>query len=492
MTGDPRTMACSTLPGLRRSALALASTLLLTVQLPAQQPWPAEPAGQATNLTAIEGPGNNDFHEDLSGACWNPLTRTLWLVRNGPGGSDSKLWAAVEDGSGGFEIAYRGGQRGEWTGFGDLEGVTQADWSEDVVYLIIEGEEHIEEYDVSTFGTALLVNDWDTSAWLPTSGNLGAEGITFVPDGYLAHAGFVDATGSPYLSTGGMGGLMFVGHQNGGGLFVFDLDRSTGGIVFVGEYQTDYPETAGLEFDRSTGLLYVWHDADYDILSVLDLTSIEVAGASYRRFDVVESFWGPTHANNEGIAVVSAADCRAGGRSLFMTIDDGGAWSLLWYDELAHGCGGNPVFCPGDGTGIACPCGNDGEAGAGCANSFAPGARLTTFGTNSTSIDNLGFLASGLIPGQGALLFSGTTPVAGGTGVPFGDGLRCAGGAVRRLKVRAASELGEASWGPGYAVGQGWTSGDTRFFQVWYRDPIASPCLQAFNLTNGVEVTFAP
>ena len=87
--------------------------LVAAAPVSAQDSWPAEPLGSATDLTDIEGPGVNDFHYDLSGAVWNPVTRTLWVCRNGPGGSNSKLWAVVEDGGGGFEIDYRGGDRGE-------------------------------------------------------------------------------------------------------------------------------------------------------------------------------------------------------------------------------------------------------------------------------------------------------------------------------------------------------------------------------------------
>jgi len=307
------------------------------------QPWPAESLAEATNLTAIENPGVNDFHNDLSGAVWNSVTRTLWVCRNGPGGSNSKLWAIIEDGSGSFEIDYRDGLRGEWTAFGDLEGITQADFSEDVVYLIIEGEEHIKEYDVSIYGTKVLNNDWNTRDYLPLNGGSGAEGITFVPDTFLTVAGFVDEDGSPYVSTEGMGGLMFVCHQNGGRIYVFDLDRTDASFVFVGEYKTDYSESAALEFDRSTGYLYVWHDSSHDILSVSDLTSIAVVGESYRQFNIIESFTGPNHANNEGIAVVSKDDCLEGKRSFMMTIDDGGASSLFWYQEFVHSC---DLVCP--------------------------------------------------------------------------------------------------------------------------------------------------
>jgi hypothetical protein len=179
--------------------LALAG-LVFAAPVAAQDTWPAEAIRASTNLTAIEGPGENDFHSDLSAAVWNPVTRTLWLGRNGPGGANSKLWAVVEDGDGSFEIDSRAGSRGEWTNFGALEGVTQANFQEDVVYLMIEGpgEERIKEYDVSTYGTAIQNNDWNTRSFLPRDGGSGAEGITFVPDSALLDAGFVDQNGTSY------------------------------------------------------------------------------------------------------------------------------------------------------------------------------------------------------------------------------------------------------------------------------------------------------
>ena len=329
---------------LTRLLLAVA-LLLLTAHAHAQAPWPAEAVSDAVNLTPIEGPGANDFHNDLSGAFWNPQTRTLWLVRNGPAGN-SKMWAVVEDGLGGFQIDQRGGARGEWTNFGDLEGVTQADLGADRVILIIEGEERIKEYDVSSYGTAILLNDWDTSALLPRAGGSGSEGITFVPDFYLSRAGFVDPSGALYTSTQGMGGLIFVGHQNGGSIFVFDLNRADGSFLFVGEYRTSQTETAGLEFDRSTGFLYAYHDRGIDILSVMDLTSSPSSGTGPRTFNTLASFAGPANENNEGIAVVPASECQADARSFFLTTDDGAANSLRWYRSFTHGCEGTSIAVP--------------------------------------------------------------------------------------------------------------------------------------------------
>ena len=100
------------------------------------------------------------------------------------------------------------------------------------------------------------------------------------------------------------------------------------------------------------------------------------------------------------------------------------------------------------------------------------------------------FGATQLPAGQPALLFAGLNQVQGGNGAHFGDGLRCAGGAVKRLGIVAASASGNAQWGPGLLQPAGWLPGDTRRFQVWYRDPSGSPCGNAFNLTNGYELSF--
>jgi hypothetical protein len=77
-------------------------------------------------------------------------------------------------------------------------------------------------------------------------------------------------------------------------------------------------------------------------------------------------------------------------------------------------------------------------------------------------------------------------------GLSFGDGLRCAGGSVKRLGVRVPDAAGTAHWGPGLAALGQWGPGDVRFFQGWYRDPVGSSCGTNFNLSNGVEVSFWP
>lgn len=194
-------------------------------------PWPAESWSQSTNLTAVEGPGVNDFYQDLSGAFWNPFTRRLWLCRNGPSDSTSKLWSLREDAAGSFAVDTPSSSRAEWTGFGDFEAVTQVDLTQSTIYALIEGEEVVKRYSVGIPGFQTLQRTSNTSPYLPLDGGLGAEGLAFVPDVYLRAAGFTDASGLPYTSIRGMGGLMFIGHQNGGRVYAFDLDPNSAGCA---------------------------------------------------------------------------------------------------------------------------------------------------------------------------------------------------------------------------------------------------------------------
>ncbi len=300
--------------------------------------WPAEGAMQALNLTLVKGGAGilpNDWHENLSGAVWNPETETLWICRNG---GPSGIWALQRDAGGGYSLATKGGDVAEWWEFGDLEGLTLASFDEpETLYLIVEGQERIKEVDLSTYGDAVVVNNWNTSPHLPLSGAAGAEGITFVPDEFLAAQGFVDGDGLPYTSTEGMGGLMLVGHQAGGRIYAFDLNHLTGDFIFVGAYETEKLETAGLEFDRSTGLLYIWHGIDGNYLEVAKLSSTEVGGA--RKLDAQRLYEGFSPVlfgsnNQEGIAILPVEECVDGHRGLFVTTDSGGYRSLLLFQKF--------------------------------------------------------------------------------------------------------------------------------------------------------------
>ncbi len=158
-------------------------------------------------------------------------------------------------------------------------------------------------------------------------------------------------------------------------------------------------------------------------------------------------------------------------------------------DFHLHGEVGEP-FCPG--TAQTCSsCNNPGGTNEGCANSLGIGALLVGEGTESVSLDDLAFHASNLPDGQSALLFVGTDTVNGGAGVTFGQGLRCVGGSLIRLQLLTSQNF-EAEFGPGLQPVGGWSAGDTRYFQVWYRDPQGAGSCSAdpFNFSNAVQVTF--
>jgi uncharacterized protein YjiK len=304
-------------------ALATLALLLGATSADAQQlqPWPAEPWTQAVHVPHLDP----DWRENLSGAHWNPVTRTLWVVCNNP----PTIWALEEDGTGGWRVANKGGLRGEFEAEHDSEGITQADYNEEVVYVIDE-DRSIYAYETSTGGVRNLQRSWWIGFYLPFfSGGNGPEGIAFVPDAWLQANGFVDPSGQPRTSRRGMGGLMFVAHQEGGHLYVFDLDRS-GGFDFVGEYETAYDESSGLEFDRSTGKLYVWHNTAGNVIEVCDLSS---TGSGVPRMNTLELIQAPKSLGNlEGIACTPDSS----GEGWWWFTDDAnhqGA-ALMWFKDF--------------------------------------------------------------------------------------------------------------------------------------------------------------
>ncbi len=159
--------------------------------------------------------------------------------------------------------------------------------------------------------------------------------------------------------------------------------------------------------------------------------------------------------------------------------------------------GATALFCPGDGSGTACPCANSSPAGAqdGCLNSLGTGGRLRVTGVPRVSFDNLTLLGTQM-PNSSALYFQGTGQQGGGNGSVFGDGLRCASGSVTRLgtKVNAggASQYPVAGDLSISVRGLLPAAGGTRTYQVWYRNAAAFCTVSTFNLTNGISVQWVP
>ena len=164
-------------------------------------------------------------------------------------------------------------------------------------------------------------------------------------------------------------------------------------------------------------------------------------------------------------------------------------------DIYLRRCGATgTIVCVG--TALTCPCGNASNFGVGCVNSSGLGGTLTAQGVPSVFADSVTLIATGLPPNAPVLFFRGASSLAGG--VPFGDGLRCVVGGVRRLAVRTAHAQGVATFGaqPGdpliSVVGIVPAAGGTQHYQAWYRDTASFCTAATFNLTNAYRIDWAP
>ncbi len=161
--------------------------------------------------------------------------------------------------------------------------------------------------------------------------------------------------------------------------------------------------------------------------------------------------------------------------------------------------GPGEMFCAGDGTqATPCPCANTGGSGRGCENSASTGgAQLSASGTLNP--DTLALTCQGELPSALSIFLQGDVQLAG---TLFGDGVRCAGGALKRLYAHNASGgLVSAPAGGDLSVSQRSAQladvlapGSLRVYQVYYRDPSASFCAapagNTWNVSNALRVTW--
>jgi len=163
------------------------------------------------------------------------------------------------------------------------------------------------------------------------------------------------------------------------------------------------------------------------------------------------------------------------------------------------------VCDPGLGLHADCPCSNPPASRTrGCDNSSATGgAVLSASGVTHLSADTLVFTTSGEKPKALSIVLQGNGFVP--DGVAYGQGIRCTGGALKRLYAKSA--LAGSITAPDFGAGdlsvsaQSAAKGDLiqpgqpRWYTVYYRDPIVlggCPSSSTFNATQTGQVTWSP
>ena len=270
------------------------------------------------------------------------------------------------------------------------------------------------------------------------------------------HAADVDGDGDlDALAAATLDGTVAWYPNHGGGLF--------GAAQLIGTGLAGIGVVRGADFDG---------DGDLDVAAganhpaAIDETSwFENLGAG--------SF-GPRQAIGDGALGLWTADLDLDGDLDLLSaspIDD----RIVWIENLMQPCVNGRRYC------TAAP------------NSAGGGALILTAGRASLTHNDLVLDAVGGVAGELGLFFYGP----GRGEVPFGDGVRCVGGAITRLNPpQTFDAFGDLSrpldlTAPPANAGAGHiTALSTWHFQLWYRDPIAGGA--GFNLSDALEFTFCP
>ncbi len=223
----------------------------------------------------------NTFGTNLSGL-WYEGSGTaapgvLWAVKNGPG----TLYRLVKSGSNWVLDTSNGWSAGKvlhypnGTGDTDSEGVviTNAGPSGGV-FVSTERDNsnsgvsrpEILRFDPSSSSTSLNATaEWNLTADLPVVGpNLGAEGISWIPDSVLVSKGFFDehtaAAYNPASYPNHGSGLFFVAIEANGLVYAYALDQSGTNYTRVATIATGFPAVMDLEYEPETNKLWAVSD----------------------------------------------------------------------------------------------------------------------------------------------------------------------------------------------------------------------------------------
>lgn len=163
-----------------------------------------------------------------------------------------------------------------------------------------------------------------------------------------------------------------------------------------------------------------------------------------------------------------------------------------WVPDLNGECNTYDMLVSGEGAGSSCSFGTNYCSST--PNSTGSAATMSGSGSVSVGANNL-VVHAGPVPNQPGIFFYSAGQTNGGSGIPFGNGLRCAGNGtspIFRLPVTSTStnQLSYAidNTNPPSAAAQ-ILSGSVFHFQAWFRDPGLGV---SFDLSDGLTLTFLP
>jgi Tol biopolymer transport system component len=334
------------------------------------------------------------------------------------------------------------------------------------------------------------------------------------------------------ISTGGTSGNNQSGwpHLSGDGRFVcfdsyasnlFNGDTNGGSDALVRDRLTGITELAsvnslGIQANAGSGNTHISPDGQF-VLFASYATNLDPSGTPPGGSYVHDRRIGSTERvsiSNSGQPAMGAGgpfSISLDGRYAVFANEDpnlvsgdtNNAMDVYVHDR--HSSGFTSLCDPGTNNVIACPCSNAPSARSrGCDNSsFTGGAALTSSGIAYLSLDSLVFTTHDEKPSATSLLLQGDALMA--NGVAFGQGVRCAGGALRRLYLKTASNGSMTA--PDFSVGDPTVSarsaflgapiqpGQPYYYLVYYRDPVVLGGCSAgstFNATQSGQVSWWP
>ena len=261
----------------------------------------------------------------------------LWAVQNGPGTLYRLIWDAANnrwtpDPAGwatGKSLRYTDGLPDP-----DAEGVTMTDAGPaGGIYVSTERNNNnngvsrptVLRYDVSGSGPALTATqEWNLTADLPALGaNLGAEGLTWLPDSYLVARHFFDeGKGHAYnpadYPTHGTG-IFFVGIEANGLIYAYALNAD-GSYSRVATIVTGFGAVMELQFDRDRGDF--WAVCDNTCQGRTELLTINQTTGRFGIAHLYERPAGMPNINNEGFTHAPDFECVNGLKPAFWSDDD--------------------------------------------------------------------------------------------------------------------------------------------------------------------------